>query len=138
MAYFIYDGNLYNLITVINCIIIVIVIFYDIKNNNIKRYSLLMIFGGALGNFYDRIFYTAVPDFIDFHIGEFHWFVFNVADIFISIGVFLHDFIRINCNNKIQMKKFKLIFLFNISIFNSCGSVKEGFRVRKKIIVMSF
>ena len=46
-----------------------------------------MIFGGALGNFYDRIFYKAVPDFIDFHIGNFHWFIFNVSDIFITIGV---------------------------------------------------
>ena len=48
-----------------------------------------MIFGGALGNLFDRIFYKAVPDFIDFHIGEFHWFVFNVADIFITIGVII-------------------------------------------------
>ena len=49
----------------------------------------MMIFGGALGNLFDRIFYKAVPDFIDFHIGEFHWFVFNVADIFITIGVII-------------------------------------------------
>ena len=47
-----------------------------------------MIFGGALGNLYDRVFFKAVPDFIDFHIGNFHWFIFNVADIFISLGVF--------------------------------------------------
>ena len=46
-----------------------------------------MVFGGAIGNFYDRIIYKAVPDFIDFHVNNFHWFVFNVADIFISIGV---------------------------------------------------
>ena len=48
-----------------------------------------MIFGGALGNLYDRIFFKAVPDFIDFHIGNFHWFIFNVSDIFISVGVIL-------------------------------------------------
>ena len=46
-----------------------------------------MIFGGALGNLYDRIFFKAVPDFIDFHIGNFHWFIFNVADIFITLGI---------------------------------------------------
>ena len=54
-----------------------------------KKYSLLMILGGALGNIYDRIFYKAVPDFIDFHVGNFHWFIFNIADIFITIGVVL-------------------------------------------------
>ena len=60
-----------------------------VESNGIKKYSLIMIFGGALGNLFDRIFYKAVPDFIDFHIGEFHWFVFNVADIFITIGVII-------------------------------------------------
>ena len=58
------------------------------KSNGIKKFSLMMILGGAIGNVYDRIFYGAVPDFIDFHIGNFHWFIFNVADIFISLGVF--------------------------------------------------
>ena len=58
-----------------------------VKAKDLKKYSLLMIFGGAIGNVYDRIFYRAVPDFIDFHIGEFHWFIFNVADIFITLGV---------------------------------------------------
>ena len=52
-------------------------------------YSLLMILGGALGNVYDRIMYNSVPDFIDFHINNFHWFVFNVADIFITVGVII-------------------------------------------------
>ena len=59
------------------------------KNDGFKKYSLLMILGGALGNVFDRIFYGAVPDFLDFHIGNFHWFIFNVADIFISLGVIL-------------------------------------------------
>ena len=58
-----------------------------IKSEGIKKYALSMIIGGALGNFYDRIIFKAVPDFIDFHIGGFHWFVFNVADIFITLGV---------------------------------------------------
>ena len=48
-----------------------------------------MILAGALGNFFDRVIYRAVPDFIDFHIGNFHWFIFNVSDIFITIGVVL-------------------------------------------------
>ena len=51
-------------------------------------YFYSMVAGGALGNFIDRIRFSAVPDFIDFHIGDFHWFVFNIADIFISLGVF--------------------------------------------------
>ncbi len=60
-----------------------------IKSDGFKKYSLLMILAGALGNVFDRLYYKAVPDFIDFHIGNFHWFIFNVADIFITIGVFL-------------------------------------------------
>ena len=70
-----------------------------IKNNNIKRYPLLMIFGGAVGNLYDRITFKAVPDFIDFHIGEFHWFIFNVADIFISVGVIFMIFFELIGNS---------------------------------------
>ena len=58
-----------------------------IKSNGLKKYSLLMILGGALGNVFDRLYYKAVPDFIDFHIGNFHWFIFNIADVFITIGV---------------------------------------------------
>ena len=58
-----------------------------IKTKGIKKYSLLFVFGGSLGNLYDRVFYSAVPDFIDLHIGNFHWFIFNVADIFITLGV---------------------------------------------------
>jgi len=93
------QGNLYNLISLIIAIIIVIVFFMIIKNNNIKRYPLLMIFGGAIGNLYDRITFKAVPDFIDFHIGEFHWFIFNVADIFISVGVIFMIFFELIGNS---------------------------------------
>ena len=57
------------------------------ENSKFKKYSLLLILGGALGNLYDRIRFSAVPDFIDIHILNFHWFIFNVADIFISVGV---------------------------------------------------
>jgi signal peptidase II len=82
--------------------IIVMVIFFMIikNNNNIKKYPLLMIFAGAIGNLYDRIAYKAVPDFIDFHIEEFHWFIFNVADIFISLGVFCMILFELIDNSK--------------------------------------
>ena len=68
-------------------IVIMIVIFMIAISKDFKKYPLLMILGGALGNLVDRIFFKAVPDFIDFHIQNFHWFIFNVADIFISLGI---------------------------------------------------
>ena len=70
------------------------------KSEGLKKYSLLMILGGALGNLFDRIFNKAVPDFIDFHVEEFHWFIFNVADIFITIGVILMIFLEFTDNKK--------------------------------------
>jgi len=73
-----------------------------IKSNGLKKYSLLMILGGALGNVFDRLYYKAVPDFIDFHIGNFHWFIFNVSDIFITIGVIL--MIILETTNKHETK----------------------------------
>ena len=79
------QNNLYNLLSFLIAIIIFVIFFMIIRNNNNKKYPLLMIFAGALGNLYDRITYKAVPDFIDFHVGEFHWFIFNVSDIFISL-----------------------------------------------------
>jgi len=83
------ESHLYNILTLLISIIVVILIIMSLKSQGFKRYSLLMIVGGALGNLHDRIFSNAVPDFIDFHIGNFHWFIFNVADIFITMGVFL-------------------------------------------------
>ena len=79
----------YNLLTTFILVIIVFISYLTFKSTGFKRYSLLLIFGGAIGNLYDRIFYKAVPDFIDLHIGNFHWFIFNVADIFITLGVIL-------------------------------------------------
>ena len=70
------------------------------KSEGFKKYSLSMVLGGALGNFYDRIFFKAVPDFIDFHIGNFHWFIFNVSDIFITIGVILMIVLELISNKK--------------------------------------
>ena len=81
------DKHLYNVLTLIILIVIVIILYLVIKNKGFKRYSLILILGGAIGNLFDRIFYKAVPDFIDFHIENFHWFIFNVSDIFITMGV---------------------------------------------------
>ena len=94
------EKYIYNLLTFIIFIIILIIFFMTLKSYGLKKFSLLMILGGALGNVYDRIFYRAVPDFIDFHIGNFHWFIFNVADIFITLGVIFMIIIEITGNNK--------------------------------------
>ena len=83
------ESFFYNLLTIFICVIIIVIFFMVLKNDGLKKYSLLMIFGGALGNLYDRVFFQAVSDVVDFHVGNFHWFVFNVADIFISIGVLI-------------------------------------------------
>ena len=94
------EVNLYNFLTALIAIIIAIIFFMILRSEGIKKYSLLMILGGALGNLYDRIFYKAVPDFIDFHIGNFHWFIFNVSDIFITIGVILMIVLELISNKK--------------------------------------
>ena len=95
------DKIFYNILTIIIIIIILIIFFMIIKSDGFKKYSLLMILGGALGNVFDRLYYKAVPDFIDFHIGNFHWFIFNVADIFITIGILFMVIIELfNKNQK--------------------------------------
>ena len=81
--------HFYNILTILIIIVVLIIFFMILKSKGLKKYSLLMIVGGALGNLYDRIFYKAVPDFIDFHLGNIHWFIFNVSDIFITLGVIL-------------------------------------------------
>ena len=81
------ESHLYNILSLIISIIVIILVMMSLKSHGFKRYSLLMIVGGALGNLHDRIFFNAVPDFIDFHVGNFHWFIFNVSDIFITLGV---------------------------------------------------
>jgi len=91
---------LYNILSLIILIIILILIVMSLKSDGFKRYSLLLIVGGALGNLHDRIFFNAVPDFIDFHVGNFHWFVFNIADIFISLGVIFMILFEFTDNNK--------------------------------------
>ena len=90
----------YNLLTIFISLVILMLFILVIKNDNLKNYALLMIIGGALGNLYDRIFYKAVPDFLDFHINSFHWFIFNVADIFITLGVFFMILLEFFDKNK--------------------------------------
>ena len=88
------EKNLYNVLTLFIVIIILIIFFIFIKSIGFKKYFLLIILGGALGNVFDRIFYKAVPDFIDFHVGNYHWFIFNIADIFITLGVIFMIFLE--------------------------------------------
>ena len=76
----------YNLITFLIVLVILILLFF-IRSHDQYSYYYSIIIGGALGNLMDRIRYSSVPDFIDFHIFNFHWFVFNIADIFITLGV---------------------------------------------------
>ena len=94
------QGYFYKLITLIIAIVIFIIFIMMMRNNGFKKYSLLLILGGSLGNLYDRILYASVPDFIDFHIGELHWFIFNIADIFITIGVIFMILLEFFDNNK--------------------------------------
>ena len=96
------DTKLYNILTFLILIIILIIIFMISESVGLKKLALLMILGGALGNFLDRIIYKAVPDFIDFHIGNFHWFIFNVSDIFITIGVTLMIIIELTYKSKLN------------------------------------
>ena len=79
----------YNLLTGLIIIITVIVFWMIMKTKGLEKFGFLMILGGALGNIFDRLYYSAVPDFIDIYYKNFHWFVFNVADIFITVGVLM-------------------------------------------------
>ena len=99
------ESMIYNVITFIIGSIIIIILFMMWKNDNIQKYFLALVAGGALGNFYDRMIYTAVPDFIDLHFQGFHWFVFNIADIFITVGVFCLILVEFFNNNKFKNEK---------------------------------
>ena len=95
------EKNLYDILTIIIFLIIIFIFFLIFKSSGFKKFSLLMIVGGAIGNFYDRVVFKAVPDFIDFHVGNFHWFIFNIADIFITIGVIFMIILELTENKKI-------------------------------------
>ena len=90
----------YNSITLLIGTVIVGLFYFSFKSKNFDKYTFGIIIGGALGNFYDRIIYKSVPDFIDIHYNNFHWFTFNVADIFISIGIIL--FLLLGGTSKIK------------------------------------
>ena len=95
------EENLYyNLITILIVLINIIILIMVIKSQDYKILFLLMILGGSFGNLFDRVYYKAVPDFIDLHYGNFHWFVFNVADIFITIGIMCLIIVEFILNNK--------------------------------------
>ena len=81
------EGIFYQSISVLIFFIVLILIYFIKKSKSYERNGFILILGGALGNLFDRIFYKAVPDFIDIHVNNFHWFIFNIADIFITIGV---------------------------------------------------
>jgi signal peptidase II len=99
------EKNLYNILTLVIILVSLIILYIAYKEKGLKRYAMLTIFAGSLGNLFDRLFYRSVPDFIDFHIDNFHWFIFNVADIFITLGVItmiMTEFLGNNNEKKIN------------------------------------
>ena len=86
---------IYNFISLVIILINILLIYFCISADKVRSIFFLIIIGGSLGNLFDRIYYSAVPDFIDFYYKDFHWFIFNFADIFISIGVFCLIFIEL-------------------------------------------
>ena len=89
------DNTLYNVITALILLINFVIIYILINSEKFQRILFSLILGGSLGNLYDRIYYSAVPDYIDLNYNGYHWFVFNVADIFISIGIFCLIFVEL-------------------------------------------
>jgi signal peptidase II len=102
------DPNIfYHLLTALIGMINIVLIILLFNLNGIRKYFISMILGGSFGNFFDRIYYLAVPDFVDLHIGNFHWFIFNIADIFITIGVICLILVEIfnkNINKELNAK----------------------------------
>lgn len=94
------ESLIYNLITLVIMLIILIILSMIVKSYGFTKYSLMIVMGGALGNLFDRIYYSAVPDFIDFHINGYHWFIFNVADIFVTVGILCLIFDEMFINSK--------------------------------------
>ena len=96
---FSFDGStMYNLITILIVIVNLIIIYLMLISDDIRGYLFSIILGGSLGNLFDRLYYSAVPDFIDFNYNNYHWFVFNVADIFISVGIMCLIFVELFFN----------------------------------------
>ena len=83
-----FESNIYyHALTGIIAIVNILLTVFLLRSKGAHTYLIALIIGGSLGNLFDRGYYYAVPDFIDFHIGNFHWFVFNIADIFITVGI---------------------------------------------------
>jgi len=99
------EKSFYNTLTIIIILVSLLILYLSYINKGLQKYALLSIFAGSLGNIYDRLFYNAVPDFIDFHVENFHWFIFNVSDIFITIGVIGMIFFEIIDRDKHQNEK---------------------------------
>ena len=85
----------YNIVTTLILVINFIIVYMFFVSDNINKIFISMILGGSFGNLYDRFYFSAVPDFIDLNYNGYHWFVFNVADIFITIGIFSLIFVEI-------------------------------------------
>jgi len=92
----------YHILTTIIAVINLVLIFFLFKTKGTYAYLFALIIGGSLGNLFDRIYYYAVPDFIDIHLGDFHWFIFNVADIFVTAGIIGFIFIELFKKEKIS------------------------------------
>ena len=101
-----FDKNIvYNFITFFIAFVTLIILIIALKSSDFKGYLFMIIFSGSIGNLFDRLYFSAVPDFIDFHINDFHWFIFNVADVFISLGVICLIFVEIFINKEVNDKK---------------------------------
>ena len=92
---------IYNLVTILIVIVNMIIIYLLFNSDNKQKFFFSMILGGSFGNLFDRFYYTAVPDFIDLNYNNFHWFIFNVADIFITIGILCLIFVELFFNKSI-------------------------------------
>ena len=92
------ESIIYNFVTTLIVLINIVILYLALNNNDFKSYFFVIILGGSLGNLFDRIYYSAVPDFIDLNYNNFHWFVFNVADIFITVGILCLIFVELFFN----------------------------------------
>ena len=101
------DSLIYNFITILIIFINLVIIYFIINYQDIRSLFLSLILGGSLGNLFDRLNYSAVPDFIDINYKTFHWFIFNVADIFITLGVICLIFVELFLNKSDVKNKFK-------------------------------
>ena len=99
------QSNIYNAMTGLIGVISIVVLILIVKTDDVKFYFYSFVFGGAIGNFFDRLYYSAVPDFIDLHINNYHWFIFNVADIFITAGVFCLILVELIFNKSLDNEK---------------------------------